>query len=187
MNFLHRWICSSNIWKRGLYQGILPWTLQQEELGGSVLEIGPGCGLTTEWLRGRCDRITAVEIDSVLARAARARTQGTNATIIRGDGTALPFASGVFSSVVSVAMLHHVPSVEQQDHLLREAFRVLQPGGLFLTMDVRATRTMRAIHWGGVYVPVNPETLAPRLRAAGFINPAVEANGWIFRFRVQRP
>ena len=51
MNRLHRWYCQSNHWRHRLGTEILPWSLKGVDLGGEVLELGPGPGLTTDWLR----------------------------------------------------------------------------------------------------------------------------------------
>ena len=42
---------------------IFPWVLDGLDIGPSVLEIGPGPGVTTDLLRTRVDRVPCVEID----------------------------------------------------------------------------------------------------------------------------
>jgi hypothetical protein len=51
MNIIHRWLCRSVSWRQNLEQSLLPWALEGIDLGSDVLEIGPGPGLTTDWLR----------------------------------------------------------------------------------------------------------------------------------------
>ena len=63
MNRLHRWYCQSSQWKQKLENKILPWSLGGVDLGDEVLEMGPGPGLTTDWLRHRCKNITCIEVD----------------------------------------------------------------------------------------------------------------------------
>lgn len=109
MNRFHRWFCRSALWRRSLSETILPWALQDAELGQHILEVGPGPGLTTDILRRRFWQITSVEIDHRLADALRQRMIGTNVTVIEGDATAMPFADGSFTGAVSFTMLHHVP------------------------------------------------------------------------------
>ncbi len=48
MNRLHRWYCKSGHWKRAVEGQILPWALDGIDLGESVLEVGPGPGVTTD-------------------------------------------------------------------------------------------------------------------------------------------
>ena len=55
----------------------LPLMLPDVDLGEEVLEIGPGPGVTTDWLRARVSHVTAVEIDHALAESLRRRTKGT--------------------------------------------------------------------------------------------------------------
>jgi 16S rRNA A1518/A1519 N6-dimethyltransferase RsmA/KsgA/DIM1 with predicted DNA glycosylase/AP lyase activity len=67
VNRIHRWLCKSEGWKRSLREQIVPWVLNDIDLGSNVLEIGPGPGLTTDLLRSRSERLTALEIDEQLA------------------------------------------------------------------------------------------------------------------------
>ncbi len=186
MNRLHRWYCRSAHWRVELEQRVLPWALKGVELGEDVLEVGPGPGLTTDFLRPRLARLTALEIDAALAEALAARLAGSNVTVIQGDAAAMPFPEARFSGVVSFTMLHHVPSREVQDKLISEVRRVLKPGGMFAGMDSRQSIVMRLAHIGDVLVPVDPRTFPARLAAAGFCDVFIETNAREFRFRARR-
>ncbi len=186
MNWLHRWICSSEPWKRSLETSLLPWALGDVELGRNVLELGPGPGGATDALCRRCDRLTAIEIDSRLVEALAGRLYGSNVHIVRGDASLMPFADGVFSGAVSLTMLHHVPSPALQDRLLREVRRVLAPGGAFVGVDSLGSRAMQILHWGDTFVPVDPAGFGVRLEAAGFGSIAIEVKERRFRFRARR-
>ncbi|MGH9376989.1 MAG: class I SAM-dependent methyltransferase [Terriglobia bacterium] len=177
MNQFHRWICQSGYWKRKLEQRVLPWVLGDLELGGNLLEVGPGPGLTTDLLRLRVGRLTAVEIDSHLAESLASRLHGTNVEVVRGDATALPFQDGSFSGAVSFTMLHHVPSAELQDRLLREVCRVIYPGAVFAGVDSLSNLRMRLLHIWDTLVPVDPSTLGARLEAAGFTRISIAVDG----------
>lgn len=55
----------------------------------------------------------------------------TNLTL--GDARDLPFANNSYGSVFSISTLEHIPN---SDRVLKEAYRVLKPGGiLFLTLE----------------------------------------------------
>ena len=185
MNWFHRQVCRSGRWRRRV-EKLLPWALQGMELGEDVLEIGPGPGVTTDLLRGRTRRLTALEVDAAAAASLQTRLDGTGVRVVHGDGAAMPFTDGSFSGVVAFTMLHHVPSAALQDRLLAEARRVLRPGGVFVGFDGVGSFLFRLIHLGDTYTPVNPDTFGPRLEAAGFEEVAVE-RGWArFRFRAAR-
>jgi SAM-dependent methyltransferase len=135
MNTLHLERCASPEWRATLRDLIVPYALGDARLGDDVLEVGPGSGLTTDLLRERLVRLTAVEIDVDLATALADRLAGTNVDVINADATDLPFDDGRFSGAVSFTMLHHVPTEELQDRLFAEVARVLRPGALFVASD----------------------------------------------------
>ncbi|HEX3472378.1 MAG TPA: class I SAM-dependent methyltransferase, partial [Silvibacterium sp.] len=104
-----------------------------------------------------------------------------------GDATAMPFRDAAFSGCVSFTMLHHVPSPDLQDAMLREMRRVLRPGGELAGSDSLPGAFMRLIHLGDTFVPVDPDTLPVRLEAAGFERIQVERASDFFRFHARRP
>ena len=112
---------------------------------------------------------------------------GAMLTVVIGDATAMPLSDAQFSGVVSFTMLHHVPSAELQDRLLREVWRVLAPGGVFVGSDSIQSLFMRLVHIGDTLVPVDPDTVGARLEAAGFEVLEVEKNSHAFRFHARRP
>jgi ubiquinone/menaquinone biosynthesis C-methylase UbiE len=132
-------------------------------------------------------RLTALEIDSKLAGSLGLRLEGSNVRVVEGDATVMPFRNSEFSGTVSFTMLHHVPSPELQDKVLREVFRVLRPGGFFLGSDSLQSWWMRIIHVGDTLVPVDPVTFDSRLRQAGFEVLEIKQNSQAFRFRARRP
>lgn len=187
MNLLHRWYCRSDRWKHTLENDILPWSLHGVELGEDLLEIGPGPGLTTDWLRHRYRSITCLEIDSRLARSLQNRMFGTNVIVHNGSATAMPFRDQTFSAVVSFTMLHHMPSMESQDCVFRETFRVLRPGGMFAGTDSSSSLLMKIVHIGDTMVLVDPDRLMARLQSAGFHSVEVTRGSDRFRFSARRP
>lgn len=186
MNRIHHWLCRSAHWQKTLEQRV-PWVISEANLEPSLLEVGPGPGLTTDLLRSRVQHLTAIELESKSAAALRSRLRGTNVDVVEGDATAMPFPDASFSACVSFTMLHHVPSGELQDKLLREVRRVLQPGAAFVGSDSLQSIFMRLIHLGDTLVPIDPATFGARLEAAGFKVIAIEKGTDAFRFHAQRP
>ncbi len=187
MNLVHRWLCRSERWARKVEHEMLPWTLAGVELGERVLEIGPGYGANLRVLVRQVPEVTALEISAELAEGLR-RRYGGPATVVHGDGAAMPLPDDDFSAVVCFTMLHHVPTRQRQDALFREAFRVLRPGGTFAGGDGVHGLAFRLLHLGDTYNPVPPATLPGRLAAAGFTGIEVStAGGRAQRWRARKP
>ena len=167
MNLCHRLCCSSNRWATEVETHVLPTVLADVDLGDNTLEIGPGYGAFLRVLVDKTPKLTAVEIDTPMAERLQ-RLYGDRARIINGDGTDTGLPDNEFSSVVSFTMLHHVPTVELQDRLFAEAFRVLRPGGVFAGSDGVPSLMFRILHFRDTCNPIPPDTLPDRLRAAGF-------------------
>ena len=183
MNRFHRWYCRTGHWRHAIQDEILPWVLRDVDLGDHPLEVGPGPGLSTDVLARRALKLTAVEIDPELAARLQDRFAGTNVAVERADATAMPFPDGAFTGAVSFTMLHHVPSADLQDRLLREVHRVLTPGATFAGSDSRPSLVFRLAHVADTMVLVDPDTFADRLIGAGFDGIEVQAGKGAFRFR----
>jgi SAM-dependent methyltransferase len=187
VNAEHLRLCASTEWATLVRDELLPWVLGDEDLGDDALELGAGPGLVTDLLVERARRITAVEIDPVLASDLERRMTGRPVEVVTADATTLPFPAGLFSAAACFTMLHHVPTHRLQDLVLAEVARVLRPGGLLLGTDGEDTPARRALHVDDVFVPSDPAELPARLRAAGFVDVTVESNGDRFRFRGTTP
>lgn len=186
MNYFHKLLCRSALWERASATKIVPWALSGLDLGASALEIGPGYGANVRALCRRTSTLTGVEIDPVLADRLRTR-HGTAMTVIQGDGADMPLPPRQFDSVVCFTMLHHVPTVGEQDALFAEALRVLRPGGVFAGSDGLDSRMFRLMHLGDTCLPVPPENAADRLTRIGFTDIEIETGTTSFRFRAHRP
>lgn len=185
MNLIHRWYCNSDGWARQLQEQMLPGSLRGVDLGDDVLEVGPGPGKATDWLRERVTRLTSLEIDGKLAGALKTRMAGTNVTVVEGDATAMPFPDASFSSAVCFTMLHHVPAA-LHDKLLAEVARVLRPGASFVGSDSLPSLRWNVYHLFDDRNPVDPSTFVERLTRAGFVDaqmPYLAKNGFGWRAR----
>lgn len=165
-----------------LEEDLLPWLDAAGALGDDVLEIGPGPGLTTDLLRTRVARLTAVEIDPALAAPLKERLEQTNVEVIEGDAATCGFESNRFSAVTCFSVLHHLPSPAHQDRVFAEFDRVLAPGGLFVGTDSLDNERIRAGHEGDTFTPVEPDSLERRLGSAGLDLTNLDEGEYQFRF-----
>jgi SAM-dependent methyltransferase len=182
MNQSHLEFLASPAWAEQLRLEVLPWVESAGELGDDVLEIGPGPGLTTDLLRGRVERVTAVEIDPSLAEPLRHRLAGTNVEVVCGDAADTGFADDRFSTALAFSVLHHVPTPEHQDRIFAELARVLRPGGMFVGIDSLDLDMIRQGHADDTFVPLRHETFPERLAGFGFGDVTIDTVGYHFRF-----
>lgn len=168
MNENHARVCGSPEWASYIQDEILPSLIQHADLGEEMLEIGPGPGAATGWLRDRVKRLTVVEIDEEAAAKLAARYAGSNVEVVTGDATKLSYPDESFDSVGSFTMLHHVPTAALQNKILAEAFRVLRPGGALVASDSIPSNGLHHFHDGDNYNPIEPATIISRLQTIGF-------------------
>lgn len=138
--------CRSAPW-RAFAGKLVSRALQGVELKGDVLEIGCGSGaMAAEILRRFPDvRFTATDFDEAMVAEARGRLAkfGDRVAVERADATRLPYEDGRFDAVLLFIMLHHVIDWEPA---VREAVRVLRPGGVLVGYDVVASPPARFLH-----------------------------------------
>jgi len=110
------------------------WTGLGRQAGGPVLELGSGTGRLTVPLRRAGVPVVGIDRSpSMLARVRpRARRgRGPVPPVTRGDITALPFAPATFALVMApYGLVQSLLSDVVLARTLREAARVLAPGGL---------------------------------------------------------
>lgn len=183
MNPVHNVICSSRLWRRRVKRELVPWGVQDLELGDRVLELGPGFGATTHVLVRELGRLDVLELDRRYCERLRVQL-GSRVSVTQGDATSMPYPDGCFSAVLCFTVLHHIPSRELQDTAFAEVARVLAPGGVFAGTDSVGTGLVfKLIHVGDTLVPIDPAELPTRLREAGLDEPAIDRADGSFRFR----
>jgi SAM-dependent methyltransferase len=96
--------------------------------GSDVLDVGCGHGRLVRELTALGARVTGIEVSEQQLAVARAADDGAGARYLVGRAESIPLADASVDLVVFRASLHHVP-IEQMLPALREARRVLRPGG----------------------------------------------------------
>ena len=76
--------------------------------------------------------------DATLANAA-IEGVANRVEVKTGDITKLPFADASFDAIISMTVIHNIPSREGRDEALRELARVLKPGGRMAIFDLLHT------------------------------------------------
>jgi SAM-dependent methyltransferase len=169
-----------------MHNDVLDSLLDSLDLGAAMLEVGPGPGAATEWLRRRVPRLVAIEVDPEVAAQLAVRFAESNVEVVTGDATKLDFAEASFDSVGTFTMLHHLPTVALQNDVLREALRVLRPGGVLVGSDSLHSTELHEFHEGDVYNPIEPSSLLVRLQTIGFADVVVRV-GYDVRFSARKP
>lgn len=187
MNQAHLEFLASPAWARWLESELVPWLDAAGDLGDELLEIGPGPGLTTNLLRDRSARVTALELDGALAAALRDRVAGSNVEVVEADATDSGLPSDRFSAVACFSMLHHIPTAAQQDRLFAEVHRMLRSGGRFVATDSRDHEAIRAFHENDVFVPIGETNVDERLSEAGFAEIEITTTDFEIRLRATKP
>jgi len=108
----------------------LKFLLKYSTKGDKVLDLGCGNGRLFEALKGR--GVDYVGVDNAQELVKIAREKYPQARFETADGLSLPFRNNAFDKVYSIAVLHHIPSQELRQQFLKEAQRVLRPGGLLI-------------------------------------------------------
>lgn len=136
--------------------------------GWTVVDAGCGDGYLTELLAERFARVIAVDHAPERLEAARERLAGRAVEFRLGEVDALPVPAASADAVFYSLVLHHVPELPP---VLREARRVLRPGGRVVALDL-APHDEESLRdkLGDLRLGLDPDRLVAELTAAGFSN-----------------
>jgi SAM-dependent methyltransferase len=131
-----------------------PWIARvraEVPAGGSVLDLGCGCGVPVAGaLAGDYD-VLGVDLSGV--QIERARGLVPDAAFIQADMTTLEHPDGSWDAVLALYSMIHVP-VDDQPRLIDRIHHWLRPGGLFLaTLGHRACEGTEE-RWLGADAPM---------------------------------
>src|SRR3954469_1760978 len=142
--------------------------------GWTVGDLGCGTGETSAALAPFIARTIAVDRSGDMLQAARRRLRdAANVDIRRGELEALPIAEAELDAAVLMLVLHHVPD---PGAALREAARVLKPGGRLIVCDMLPhDREEYKQQMGHVWLGFKDDQVRKLFGAAGFSSPRVVA------------
>ena len=101
--------------------------------GLDVLDVGCGTGTMLErYVVGGC-RVAGVDASAAMLEVARQRL-GPSGRLILGDASVMPFDDDAFDLVTFTMVLHELDPGTRAA-VVREALRVLRPGGQMLVID----------------------------------------------------
>ena len=125
-----------------------------ERVGGHILEVGVGTGLSLPDYSWR-NRITGVDLSAPMLRRAKTRAAEHCLTNVEGlavmDAQSLGFRDGVFDVVVAQYVITAVPDPEAT---LDEFVRVLKPGGEIILVNHLGAETGWRAAFEGWFAPL---------------------------------
>ena len=133
----------------------------------AVADLGCGTGQVSAALAPFVARVAAVDRSGEMLQTARRRLRDYgNVEVRRGELEALPLGAAEFDAAVLMLVLHHVADPSA---VLREAARILKPGGRLLVCDMLPhDREEYRNQMGHVWLGFEEETLRGMVIAAGF-------------------
>ncbi len=165
----------------GMEKGHRPVGEQAIELmaipsGASVVDVGCGSGWATRLMATKASdgRVVGIDISDEMIKLAReSSTSFPNVEFRVAGAEKLPFGDGEFSHAFSMESLYYYADMESA---LREIWRVLKPGGIFVCVVDLYEENKPSHQWvEQLQVPVqllSSATYRSLFEAAGFVNVA---------------
>ena len=138
MHNLEKLFVNSSVWSWVIKRWMVPRVVKfAGPLQGKILELGCGQGVTSEEILKLLPSIhlTSLDYDPKQVALAKVRLEkyGKQCALIQGDATRLFFKKSAFDVVIELNAFHHIEGFQ---NAMKEANRVLKPGGIFLCKDI---------------------------------------------------
>ena len=161
-----------------------PTALTDLQPGETVLDLGSGGGIDVFLSAkrvGPAGKVYGLDMTDAmldLARANQAKAGATNVDFLKGTIESIPLPSNSVDVIISNCVIN---LSSDKDAVLREAFRVLKPGGRFAVSDVVVrgdvppeVRRNMELWVGCIAGALQDSEYEQKLRAAGFTDVSVE-------------
>ena len=151
---------------RGLVLHAIPALLDPS---WTIGDLGCGTGATSAAIAPFVSKVIAVDRSGEMLQAARRRLKShSNVDVRRGDLASLPIEDGELDAAFAMLVLHHVPD---PGGVLRDAARVLRPGGRIVICDMLPhDREEYKKQMGHVWLGFADDQVGRLLKDAGFVN-----------------
>jgi arsenite methyltransferase len=157
-----------------------PTALIELKAGETVLDLGSGGGIDVLLSArrvgptGKAYGLDMTDDMLALARENQRQAGATNVEFLKGEIESIPLPNGSVDVVISNCVIN---LSADKDRVLREAFRVLRPGGRFAVSDVvvrgevpDAVRSSMLLWVGCIAGALEQEDYRAKLMAAGFVD-----------------
>lgn len=150
------------------------WQRMQFSASDRILDLGCGQGWACRRLAERAPLgcvIMGVDISDEMIRRAREKSRAfANVTYHRSQAEQIPTSSGYFTKIMSIEAFYYF---ERQDEVLRELFRVMQPGGQLYLLLCLFEDHLKSPKWAkDIGLPVQNRT-------PGEYENMLQCEGWI--------